>query len=81
MLNVSLLVKLNLGPNFLEGTIPTELGTLTKLSKGLLSVLRACMRSSLTTACHSGVAYLSLYKNRLTGQIPTELGQLTALGT
>ena len=72
-------IELNLSENELSGSIPPELGNLSKLEWLALS------QNSLNGTIPSELGYLSklsglsLFSNQLSGSIPTELGELTNL--
>ena len=66
-------------PHGLQGSIPTELGSLTALR--YLRLNNNALTGSIPTELGnlSNLESLTLYGNALTGLIPTELGSLTAL--
>ena len=72
-------VELDLSENELNGTIPSELGSLTNLEVLKLSQnqLNGTIPSELGNL--SNLEVLDLYENRLSGTIPIELGNLTSL--
>jgi hypothetical protein len=68
----------------LTGTLPTELGTLTALTRLCVHALTYFARThALSPGCGLSTAaawgYRPLYSNGLTGTLPTELGTLTAV--
>jgi hypothetical protein len=79
--------ELYLSENSLTGTIPSEVGLLTKLSELsvvwilVVRIVLSCVcHCTLMLACHiHSTAYLSLWGNSLTGTIPSEVGLLTKL--
>mmetsp|Transcript_7252 Transcript_7252/g.10922 ORF Transcript_7252/g.10922 Transcript_7252/m.10922 type:complete len:1551 (-) Transcript_7252:120-4772(-) len=70
--------KINLGKNGLDGTIPTEIGTLSNLLG--LSLSQNDLDGAIPTEIGklSSFFELNLYDNHLSGTIPSELGQLNA---
>ena len=72
-------VELDLSENELNGTIPSELGSLTNLERLKLSKnqLRGPIPPELGNL--SNLKFLDLYENRLSGPIPPELGDLSNL--
>ena len=71
---------LDLGENNLVGTIPTELGNLSKLDS--LYLYENTLSGTIPTELlNSNIPYFQLYlrNNELSGTIPTELGSLTDL--
>ena len=74
-----LVVELDLSENELNGTIPSELGSLTNLERLKLSKnqLRGPIPPELGNL--SNLKFLDLYENRLSGPIPPELGDLSNL--
>ena len=73
-------VELDLSENELNGTIPSELGSLTNLEMLDLSEnqLRGTIPPELGNLTNLEV--LNLFENRLSGTIPSELGNLSNLG-
>ena len=73
-------VELDLSENELNGTIPSELGSLTNLETLRLSdnQLRGTIPPELGNLTNLEV--LNLFENRLSGTIPSELGNLSNLG-
>ena len=73
------IITLNLGNNQLAGTIPTELGELTDLTRLHLTI-NSLTGTIPTELGELTVLYsLNLFDNELEGPIPTELGELTDL--
>ena len=72
-------VRLNLGSNNLSGSIPPELGKLSKLTYLRIpsNQLSGPIPSELGKL--SSLTYLSLSRNQLSGPIPSELGKLSSL--
>ena len=81
---VLLLVELSLGACTISGTIPSQLGSLSRLGTILLFCHSAsrCMDGSILTCLSSTLRSenLFIYRNSLSGTIPSELGSLSALG-
>ena len=75
------LVKVNLSRNQLKGSIPAELGRLTKLGWLYLDInqLSGAIPAELSNL--NGLAWLVLSGNQLSGAIPAELGSMTNLDT
>ena len=77
--NEDRVVGLKLSEKQISGSIPTELGSLTALTK--LDLSRNKLSGSIPTELGSltALTILKLSRNKLSGTIPTELGSLTAL--
>ena len=73
-------IELDLSENELNGTIPSELGSLTNLETLRLSdnQLRGTIPPELGNL--TSLEVLNLFENRLSGTIPSELGNLSNLG-
>jgi hypothetical protein len=75
---------LDLSYNGLSGSIPSELGSATMLSKSHLCTVQAVFWDVLINALFKPSmpsGSLSLNANKLTGQVPSELGSLSRLST
>jgi hypothetical protein len=72
-----------LDQNNFNGTIPSEFGRLTKLSKFSFDIIES--RHGLTVFSSNRLYFtpadIELRVNQLSGTIPTQLGELTNLGT
>ncbi len=71
--------ELDLSENELDGTIPSELGSLTHLEGLNLSQNQLSGTIPLELGNLTNLTTLSLYANRLSGGIPSELGNLSNL--
>jgi Leucine-rich repeat (LRR) protein len=71
--------ELNLNYNNLIGTLPSEIGNLTKLTKLDLSVNRLIGTLPIEIGNLIYLSYLTLSYNLLSGPIPAEIGNLTNL--
>ncbi len=72
-------VGLDLADNGLAGTLPPELGDLSKLERLALGSNRLVGPIPSELGNLANLEYLSLYRNRLSGRIPRELGDLANL--
>ncbi len=72
-------VELDLSENELNGTIPSELGSLTYLEELNLSQNQLSGTIPLELGSLNNLTALSLFDNRLSGGIPSELGNLSNL--
>ena len=72
-------VELDLSENELNGTIPSELGSLTYLEELNLSQNQLSGTIPLELGSLNNLTTLSLFDNRLSGGIPSELGNLSNL--
>ncbi|XP_058110856.1 probable LRR receptor-like serine/threonine-protein kinase At3g47570 [Magnolia sinica] len=70
---------LNLYGNLLTGRIPTELGSLTKLTRLILGLNSLTGSIPPSFGNLSSLTYLHLSRNSIKGRIPDELGQLVRL--
>ena len=73
------IITLNLGNNQLAGTIPTELGELTDLTRLHLTINSLTGTIPTELGELTALDFLNLASNDLFGPIPTELGELTDL--
>ncbi len=72
-------IELDLSENELNGTIPSELGSLTNLEELNLSQNQLSGTIPLELGSLNNLTTLSLFDNRLSGGIPSELGNLSNL--
>ncbi|MEO1052727.1 MAG: T9SS type A sorting domain-containing protein [Bacteroidota bacterium] len=77
--NDGCVVGLKLGDNNLVGTIPSEIGELTDLTK--LELFKNQLSGTIPSALSNldNLLFLKLYRNQLSGEIPAELGDLDRL--
>ena len=73
-------IELDLSENELNGTIPSELGSLSNL--GVLRLSENQLRGTIPPELGNltNLEVLNLFENRLSGTIPSELGNLSNLG-
>jgi len=70
---------LNLNINYLTGSIPAEIGNLTKLEQLYLDINQLTGSIPVEIGNLTQLQYLNLARNQLTGSIPVEIGNLTQL--